>query len=840
MKKVVYLFALVAFTFMYSNSSAQLVVKKFSITDSKIGGECKLLTSSIDVKGDIASKTFEVDVIESGNYYLNVLQNYYGSKKIKVKVDDSSIGYVESTKKEGLDVYNISDGSNNGGVLKLTKGKHFIKFELEDKLIPQIDYISLSNEAGKSNFELTTIKNEQKELKSKDLKNYNKEDAKNAWIALSKGGPQKTVSIATGFPKNYDYAIDVNYKYTYFSSFYFTSGQQVVLETYNSNCDPVMELVSDDCQYSWMNDDYSGYESRIDVTIPVSGVYYMRVRPYWSNSNGISNVKLNTNIYATNVPIQWTYVNVVNQPSDGVERNYFTAKHNAEDLYSYDTYMWIEDGSSLPGKILARNDDYSGTGDFDWVYTSRIKKSFSSTIRTVWVNAYSQYSQSTCDVYVKASNSNDELIQGNWGYPLQICDLFPNLKADDAIQSAPQDYNYNCISWSGGISDYWEWPCRPLSNFCNLETYDFENWIQTDELSCFDKFYGNQGNDGNPRYSGATNYYRTASDNADVVIDLWGYYIGKYSHGSVRTLANDHPHGYDWESKPGEYMRTFHPREAFNGETYGQILHHYAPESQSSAVKSQTKTLAKSVSLGLSAIDNEKFTESEKQSIKNFKAKSDKLILDTFNEKYTNWKNTWKQPQVTIFSDPNKYAESIEYKEIFEYCKLKGKSTWPLIAEKLNNGDTFSSILLLQLSLKDNIDLLKGVFADNKKKPANDEGAMLVRSPYANSIKYAKKLLAQEKIIESVETVANPIAVTVASKAPANQLQVNMSVENNMVVKIEVFDLTGKVYKLLASNYECIKGSNTYYANISDLNNGIYICKVSGGVDKIVKFIVQK
>lgn len=166
--------------------------------------------------------------------------------------------------------------------------------------------------------------------------------------------------------------------------------------------------------------------------------------------------------------------------------------------------------------------------------------------------------------------------------------------------------------------------------------------------------------------------------------------------------------------------------------------------------------------------------------------------------------------------------------------------TWALIAEKLNDGDILAMELLKDLTLKDNLDLLKSVHSDNKKKPVNEEGATLVRSPYANSIKYAKKLLVQEKVIESVETVADPIAVTVASKAPASQLQVNMTVDNNMVVKIEVFDLAGKVYKLLASNYECIKGSNTYYANISDLNNGIYICKVSGRVDKIVKFIVQK
>jgi len=829
MKKIIYLIILVAFTFIYSKSSAQLVVKKFSIADSKIGGECKLLTSTIDVKGDIASKTFEVDVIESGNYYLNVLQNYC-SKRIKVKVDEATVGDVESTKKEGLDVYYISKSSNNGGVLKLIKGKHQIKFEIDDKLIPQIDYISLSKEALKSNFDLTKVKNELTELKSKNLKNYSKEDAKKALLALSSAVPQKVGLIATSFPKSYDYSIDVGFKYTYRAIFIFEAGQNIVLETYNSNCDPVMELVSVDCQHTWVNDDFNGYESRIEVNIPVSGIYYLRVRPYWSNAIGVSNIKLNSTIYATNIPIQWSYVNTINQTADGIERNYFTSKHNGEDLYSYDTFMWIEDDITLPGKIRAINDDYySETGDFSWAYMSRIKRSFPVNIRNVWVNAYSQYSQSTCDVYVKAPNASSFL-----------SDSFKNLKPDDAIQSAPFDNNYKCASWAGGFYSHVEWPCYPPSSYCNMSTYDSTTYIQHDELKCMDNFFGNWDSNNNAtlnRYDSATTYYRTDNDNSDVEIDLWGRSTGIFCHVSVRKLANEHPHGYAWESKIGMYERIFHPREALNG-GYGQILHHYAPLSSPNRVKSSIKTLEESVNLGLSSIDKDQFSESEKLSIKEFKTKLDKQTLTVFNDKFDKWKETWTNPEIAIYSNPQKFTESKEYADLLAFCKSKEKVTFPLIAEKLDNGYFLTYMLLMQVTLNGNMNLLNEVFLDNQINPRDENNAILVRSPYSNSIKFARKLLAKEKIIDEIPK--NPLMLTVAAKSPENKLQIKITTDSNSKVKIEVYDVTGKFCKLITSDYNCVKGINTYYADISDLNNGIYLCKISGTYQKTAKFSVRK
>lgn len=812
------------------NSYGQLVVKNFSPADSKIGGECLLIKSTIDVNDNIALKTFEVDVMESGSYYLTVLQHSYENKKINVKIDDVPFGTVETTRKEGLDTYQIIDAPDNGQI-KLTKGKHLIKFELDDKFIPPIDYISLSKEVGKSNIDLTKVKQEMSELKSKILGNYKKDATENTGLALKVRANLGDENIIEGYPKSYDYALNIDYKYTFYRNFYFTAGQNVILDTYASNCDPVMELMSDNCQYSWVNDDYNGYESRINIVAPVSGVYCMRIRPYNSNSNGISNLKLNDNILVTNIPIQWTYVNVVNQAPFTGEKNYFTTKHHGEDLNSCDTYIWLEGGSTIPGKIIARNDDYQATGDFYWGATSRIKKSFTEFAQRVWVNAYSQLTESTCDMYVKAPTMNDP----------DLFVFYTELDTDDAIESAPEDLNYICFSWSGGIYNYLEIPDLPQSNFYNWATYDSING-QTDPLSCYDRYYGNDGNDGNPRYTGAIDYYR-CEDNANVEIDLWGVDdIDEidYSHASVCKLGNDQTHGYSWESKIGGDKRIFHPRNALESTVYGQVLYHYARSTALATRLAKVETSTESVNFGLSVMENEQLSDIEKQSLKNFKTKFDKITLATFDEKYNKWKETWTDKKLSINSNPRRYAESKEYNDILDYCTLNGKKFYPLVIEKLSDGDFFAIILLNDLTLKENSYLLKEVNNENKRKPMNEDGTMIVRTPYSNAIKYARKLLSKENIIELPQPIFDPMTVTVATNGVTGLFQINMTCENEMAVNIDIYDTSGKSNCRLVSNYKCNQGINTFSAGISDFKNGIYICKVSGKVDKLVKFLVRK
>ena len=61
-------------------------------------------------------------------------------------------------------------------------------------------------------------------------------------------------------------------------------------------------------------------------------------------------------------------------------------------------------------------------------------------------------------------------------------EYFGNLEEDDAIQSAPASTQYNCISWSGAITSYWEWP-----------PYETSSFYSPNPLTAFDNFYASRG-----------------------------------------------------------------------------------------------------------------------------------------------------------------------------------------------------------------------------------------------------------------------------------------------------------------------------------------------------------
>lgn len=240
---------------------------------------------------------------------------------------------------------------------------------------------------------------------------------------------------------------------------------------------------------------------------------------------------------------------------------------------SGDTRIWIEDDNSFPGVIRAWNDDYysSDPHDFSWGAASRIKKDFSVRIKSVLISAYSSYAPlGTCDLYIKVNPlSTETYYTGIWPFRTEhtrtpILEAFPNLKANDAMQTAWEGKdNYQCISWSGGITSYKEWPLSLSSNYCEL-AYDSYYGYYCKGPESFDNFYESPN-----RYAGCMAYTNSGANSSNSVVDLWynpNYYdygYGDYTHGSVRKPGNNHPHGYDWESKPGTMERIFSSSKCF-------------------------------------------------------------------------------------------------------------------------------------------------------------------------------------------------------------------------------------------------------------------------------------
>ncbi|NOR48353.1 MAG: hypothetical protein GQ533_09985 [Methanosarcinaceae archaeon] len=685
-------------------------IKKHFADDGR-GGECILKNMKMAIDGENVYTKLEIDVPESGEYYVTAwVMGVNEQEKIQVYLDDEAhpVGYLKMSE-NGWQSAQLQY-RNTFNPIFLSNGTHIFSFKNKD--IPEIEFIRLAKQKDAAIISDTKYRNYIKTLKVKSLPDNYKQ-------LKSEDQMEEGAMLLTSNPEgDYAYQLNMNFAYTYYKAFYFTSGQNVVFETKKSDpyaSDPVMFLfnyndpVNDG---SWSNDDGgSGYQSKISATIQNTGTYYLLLRSYSSSSPGTSNLYKDGSLYSSNVALAGTKAY-----NGGISKtgtlNYFTSKLTG------DSRLWLEDSSTSPGKIKGFNDDYSGSGDFNWGLASRVKQQFSPDIRYALVSSYSSYNPTgTADLYMKLDNSD-------------ITSFFPNLKADDAIKSAPASSAYNCISWSGGITNAWHWPPSPSSP-----------WYDSNPLTAFDKYYGN-----NPsRYSGAWTYTRSGATESNSVVDLWANSDG-YTHGSVRKPGNDHPHGYDWESKPGGLMRTLHPRHALSGDDYGNVDKYYKQTgTYASMASSQTiggLTLEESIERGLTVLEKVELSEDEKAKQSNLIENIPEEVKQEFNTKYRAWKETWDNPNLRIYSNPRMFTQSRQYEEFLNFCTEQDKTIWPLLFHKYEQGDELVGRTLVNITYNEYGSFLNEIRQESAKERYTAEGAYIAPSENAITMKYIKKLLA--------------------------------------------------------------------------------------------------
>jgi len=686
-----------------------------------------LKNKKIAIDGKNVYTKFEVDIPESGKYYVTAwIMGINGQEKIQAYLDNEAqpVGFLKMSE-DGWQTAQLQN-KNIFDPIDISKGTHVFLFKSQD--IPEIEFIRLAKQKDAAIIPDTKYRNYINVLKAKSLPdNYKQLKEKNQMT-------EATALAAISCPAcDYLYYLNTNFVYTYYKSFQFTSGQNVVFETRKSDpyaSDPVMFLFN---YYdpvnggSWSNDDWgNGWQSKISATIPSTGTYYLLLRSYSSSSPGTSDLYKDGSLYASNVALAGTNINIGGLYKTGT-LNYFTSQLTG------DSRLWLVDSSSSPGKIRASNDDYAGTGDFYWGLASRVKNQFSPDIKYALVSSYSSSNPTgTADLYMKLDNSN-------------IMSSFPNLKADDAIKSAAASDAYNCISWSGGRIDLgrYFWPPSPGNP-----------WYNSNKLTAFDNFYGN-----NPsRYAGAMTYTRTGATESNSVVDLWANPLNPdyYTHGSVRKPGDDHPHGYDWESKPGGLMRTFHPRYALRGDgryDYGNVVSYYkwtgtyasaASTSAAYSQKTEGMTFEESVKRGLTVIEKVELSKEEQTKQSNLIDKIPEKVKQEFDTKYRAWKETWNDPNLIIHSNPRMYTQSDHYKEFLSYSKEQGKVIWPLLFQKYEQGDGLVKEALIDLTYTEHGYILDEIRQESTKERYNAQGAYLAPSEDANIMRYIKKLSASE------------------------------------------------------------------------------------------------
>ncbi|MCL1932349.1 MAG: T9SS type A sorting domain-containing protein, partial [Candidatus Azobacteroides sp.] len=508
----------------------------------------------------------------------------------------------------------------------------------------------------------------------------------------------------------------------------------------------------------------------------------------WALS-GLVNITVNNQLYGNCIVTN----SILTAVSGGypTPANFFTCKLKG----GGDTWLLLEDNS---GKIRAFNDDGGTTSDgYSWGNASRIT-TYLTNISAGYVFSYSSNNPVLeCDLYMglAAPTSN---IFGTDIYGNGI--KFPELNLNNSFVSAPAG-NYFCYHWSVGIDyigpndDWWIYPT-----------------LSPDSIYLWDKFYESYG---------YTNVGATA-DNAAIALWMGKYWsiidadsLNTISHASVRkNSVIPKPHGFEWESKMGGAERIMHTRDAVGGSIYGSIIRYYRPISGTVNYSPPA----------ISAKQKSSFSASDLNRVATLKNQIPVAVLSGFEEKYLAWEKTWSRPEIVIHSNPYRYAESTEYKDLLEYGLKYGKAIWPLLFEKLTPKDIFI------------VNLLKDLTYGGKRSFGNDitpvpEKGKPLPSAYSILVDYCKGLLAKEE-----GNMQN--AIRNISAAEEGNLEVNISVNDREILlnlssiiddkaSVTIYNVFGGVE--YNASYSLSKGNQTLAINASNFKKGIYIVQITMG-----------
>lgn len=761
---------------------SQLIVEKnYYASHQELGGEAVITKCEKKADGEKAVTSFEVEVRRSGMYYISFwlcparLGNG-GFVNYEVAVNGSILGEKLTPTSGGWQCVSLPDRI----MAELNEGKNTIAVIGKIPDIPNVEHVRVALTKEKSLIDSS----EYDKFKANIVKESHANADKNAVISMTADSDTisgntslltRSTSVNYDDPLyNYTYRIGIDFQYTFYTWLVLIKDEQVNLQTTGiDNFRHVLELFRsfspEDCSWSAVSD--ISCTASLNVTIPHSGLYYVRVRSYSNARSGLCNLNVNGVNHYDSIPLYSSGVRCLQDTM--MVYNTFTCHSTS------DPRLWIEEGADIPGTIAALNDDYGTHGDFFWDKNARIKKQYSRPVHAALLSAYGSYHPAgKCDLYIKCPDSN--AMSG-----------FTNLQSDDAIQSSPSSGIYNCISWSGGITSYWEWPPSYASSF-----------YSPDELTAFDNFYASRG------------LTRVGATEDNSVVDLWAYVDDygnrNYSHGSVRKGADGNAHGYDWESKPGGQMRTFHPRYALGGDTgYGEVVEHYIR-----TTTDNTATLEEEIANGTARIEYVDFDEQEREIISQEIGKIDKWTISQFNKLYSRWKAV---THVTIFSNPKKIADCQEYKDVLEFCKSKPEVIYVLY-HRLANGDGISATELIgDLTFDEHLSLMEKVRNGNMQKVGQD-GIKTIRPMLSNYVAYVKELLSMKhpELLRNSRSYDEASGISYSNFAEydmawsADGLTVRFTLDKSAEVSLNLVDLKGNFVCSAVNKKILGKGTHSY------------------------------
>ncbi|MDR0430419.1 MAG: T9SS type A sorting domain-containing protein [Tannerellaceae bacterium] len=758
---------LLVFLLLSYVSFSQSEGNAFFSNQKELGGDVVLQSANISVNNENAYKTFELDCAENGAYYLNawimVPETPEGYPEYKIEINGTLCKYTLKPEKNNWQRIILSDTKGSPATIELKRGKNKVAVIGKCPEIPDVEFIKLSTNLDKA--EISALKYNQ------FVSQINSQD-KTSTI----GSIKDTSNIRTKGTNGqaYTYALNVPVYYTTYKTFSFNAGQNLNIKTSSVNSyEHVIEVFSktNPASYSWSAAAPSN--GNLNITIPVTGEYYVRLRAFRQTTSGLVNLNINNG--------QYNYTNCVvsgyGKTMDGGHSNiFFTSKITG----GGNTILWLEDNSSFPGKIRAYNDNYGTVDGYSWGLASRI--TYNGVVESGLISAASSNNPiSQCDLYMGLSMGKIVDYPDNNNY----------IRSDGAS-------NYNCVSWTIDRTDYREWPLDTWSSY-----YD------SIPITAFDICY---------EKNGYTRLDALASNAGVAITSVNGF----FKHAMITKNAwSKYPHGFDWESKDGLGLRVMHPRDALRPK-YGDIAYYYRPKSSRS----------NNLSLQAMALDVKESAvySTELKQLTVYKDKLQSKINSTFDLKYDAWKKSWYRNDIENPNDPRSYTLSEEYKELVAYCSSIGKAVWPLFIEKLMEGDTFVTNLLTDLTLAENKDLFDEVKNEIQKK-ASLRSDFPLPSIQTNALNYAVKLLKRENknienaIIETNKKIASVTDLNIETTMNYSNIVLNFLLEKESNIDLKIVDIYG--VQVFATNKKMNFGESNISIPTNNLKNSIYIIHIT-------------
>lgn len=755
---------------------------------------------------------FKVEVEQSGDYYLlaNTLSTYVQKDKfqeISVYVNGMYQGKLNNTEAD-WEIIEIKGKEK----VSLNKGSNEIVFSSSAPFYPEIDAVQLTLDKSS----LITTNAPYKAYKALAAKDAVTEKTKESWEVTPIEGEIVGNANATVWQ-------NVPTVYTYHRKISVTSNEKMEIHTtpvesedyYDVDTYMYLYKIDDPYHYSWTNDDFIGYHSKIEATLP-AGEYYLVIRAkqngYASEympRQGLVNVYCNGELLNENVPISGYLIDAPVKTTGIL--NFFTNKTSAS------SQLFLIDGD----RMFYNSEPYTyyPPADYGWQNGSRKKITFRRgvpnwkvlvTTTSAWWICFGK-----CDVYAGLKDA-----------PSKYMDKFSNLKSGDAILMADDDSKYNSAAWAGGITDRKIW----IGNSSKGSPYVWNSW---------DDYFGN-----NPaRHQNAPTYTRNGGGARSVIVYSKDSTMTGITHFAVMNKANGQLHGFDCESKIGTWGRITHTEKSLYGSEYGKTYYSYYEVQSPLEFKHNTLsklalpkvcTMEQSIKEGLSIDRKVELSASEKEELDGF----GRLVLDKdFEKMYSDWVADYTLAD--NFGEDNAIFSGQEFQKLVQQGRKHWKKNMSFLCGKIfvntnehEDEQDLASVLLCEMVAPYYAAKMDSIKDDWFKNQYTEDGKYICPTIEYFTKRYVKSILEEEYTKTNVAQGFDGDSIVLEGR----NLKVNLA--KDAVVSLQFQNVTTNNSLMLLNSQLMKKGKYVYEIDVLPLASGVNVCTlVVNGKASSVKLI---